>query len=175
MHTISPSCWTWASTTWTISYLTAFYLVGRFFIWFKFYWSWFKFPVDNKTLISPSDGLVPNRRQTITWTNVDSVHWRLYVSTGFDELTKNIYLGRSPLVSGEHGLDSSVRDMFVAKLPRNHIAPTDTSNQNYSYVIINAMASQITGVSIVCPTVCSCADQRQHHCSASFTFVRESL
>ena len=35
-----------------------------------------------------------------------------------------------------------------------------------------AMASQITGVSIVCSPVCSGANQRKHQSSASLTFVR---
>ena len=34
------------------------------------------------------------------------------------------------------------------------------------------MASQITGVSIVCSTVCSGADQRKHQTSATLAFVR---
>ena len=33
---------------------------------------------------------------------------------------------------------------------------------HYSHVIMNAMASQITGVSIVCSSACSGADQRKH-------------
>ena len=44
---------------------------------------------------------------------------------------------------------------------------------HYSYVIINPMASQITGVSIVYPTVCSGADQRKHQSWASLAFVWE--
>ena len=36
---------------------------------------------------------------------------------------------------------------------------------------MSAMASQITGVSIVYSTVCSCADPRKHHSSASLPFV----
>ena len=36
---------------------------------------------------------------------------------------------------------------------------------------MSAMASQITGVSIVCLTVCSDADQRKHQRSASLAFV----
>ena len=32
--------------------------------------------------------------------------------------------------------------------------------------------SQITGVSIVCPAICSGADQRKHQISASLAFVR---
>ena len=43
---------------------------------------------------------------------------------------------------------------------------------HYSDVIMSAMASQITGVSIVCSTVYSGADQRKHQNSASLVFVR---
>ena len=39
--------------------------------------------------------------------------------------------------------------------------------------MINAMASQITGVSIICSAVCSGADQGKYHGSASLAFVRE--
>ena len=42
----------------------------------------------------------------------------------------------------------------------------------YSDVIMRAMASQITGVSIVFSTVCSDADQRNHQSSAPLAFVR---
>ena len=38
--------------------------------------------------------------------------------------------------------------------------------------VMSAMASQITGVSIVYSTVCSDADQRKHQISASLAFVR---
>ena len=38
-------------------------------------------------------------------------------------------------------------------------------------VIMSAMASQITGVSIVCSIHCSGADQRKHQCPASQAFV----
>ena len=41
----------------------------------------------------------------------------------------------------------------------------------YSDVIISAMPSQITCVSIVCSTVCSGADQRKHQSSVSLTIV----
>ena len=43
---------------------------------------------------------------------------------------------------------------------------------HYTDVIMSAMASQITGVSIVYPTVCPGADQRKHQNSASLAFVR---
>ena len=44
--------------------------------------------------------------------------------------------------------------------------------KHYSDVIMSAMASQITGVWMVCSTVCSGADQRKHQSSASLVFVR---
>ena len=45
------------------------------------------------------------------------------------------------------------------------------STKHYSDVIMSAMASQITGISIVCSTVCSGADHRKHQSSASLAFV----
>ena len=45
-------------------------------------------------------------------------------------------------------------------------------NVHYSDVIMSAMASQITGVLIVCLNVCSVADQRKHQSSMSLAFVR---
>ena len=52
---------------------------------------------------------------------------------------------------------------------------TDGSKSTYySDVILSAMASQITGVSIVCPYVCSGSDQRKRQSSASLAFVRGS-
>ena len=43
---------------------------------------------------------------------------------------------------------------------------------HYSDVIKGAMASQITGVSIACSTVCSGADQRKYQSSSSLAFVK---
>ena len=43
---------------------------------------------------------------------------------------------------------------------------------HYIDVIMSAIASQITGVSIVYSTVCSGLDQRKHQSSASLAFVR---
>ena len=42
----------------------------------------------------------------------------------------------------------------------------------YSDIIMSMMASQITGISIVYPTICSGTDQRKHQSSASLAFVR---
>ena len=43
---------------------------------------------------------------------------------------------------------------------------------HYHDVIMGAIASQITSLTIVYSTVCSCADQRKHQSSASLNFVR---
>ena len=43
---------------------------------------------------------------------------------------------------------------------------------HYSEVIMSAMVSQITGVSMVCSNVCSGADQRKYQSSASLAFVK---
>ena len=43
---------------------------------------------------------------------------------------------------------------------------------HYSDVIMDAMASQITSLTIVSSTVCSGADRRKHQSSASLSFVR---
>ena len=32
------------------------------------------------------NGLAPNRRQAIIWTNADPIHWRIYAALGGDEL-----------------------------------------------------------------------------------------
>ena len=45
---------------------------------------------------------------------------------------------------------------------------------HYSDVIMSTIVSQITGVSIVCSTVCSGADQRKHQSPASLAFVMGS-
>ena len=47
------------------------------------------------------------------------------------------------------------------------------SQQNTADVIMSAIASQITGVSIVYSTVCSDADRRKHQSSTSPAFVKE--
>ena len=46
------------------------------------------------------------------------------------------------------------------------------SKSHYSDGMMSEMASQLTGVLVVCSTVCSGADQRKHHSSASLAFER---
>ena len=52
------------------------------------------------------------------------------------------------------------------------MASSNRRHVHYSGVIMSAMASQITGVSIVYSIVCSSPDQRKHQCSASLAVVR---
>ena len=47
----------------------------------------------------------------------------------------------------------------------------DIQGSHYTDVIMSAMASQITSVSIVCSFVCSGAYQRKHQSFASLAFV----
>ena len=56
--------------------------------------------------------------------------------------------------------------------PRYSRAKIKLCAQHYDDVIMSAMVSQITEVSMVCPTVCSGADQWKHKSSASVAFVR---
>ena len=37
-------------------------------------------------MIGLDNGLAPNRRQAIIWTNADMIHWRIYAALGGDEL-----------------------------------------------------------------------------------------
>ena len=62
------------------------------------------------------------------------------------------------------------QDKYVAIILKTE--PGITNIKHYNDVIMSAMASQITGVSIVCSTFGSGADQRKHQSSASLAFVR---
>ena len=83
--------------------------------------------------------LVPNRRQSIIWTNADLIHWRIYAALGCW-----IYL-------------------------RKH-KNTFAFLSHYYDVMMSAMASQITSLTIVYPIINSGADQRKHQSSASLNF-----
>ena len=53
-----------------------------------------------------------------------------------------------------------------------HAYVSCTIPSHYNDVMMGAIASQLTGVSIVCSAVCQGADQRKHQSSASLTYVR---
>ena len=48
--------------------------------------------VDHRQMDSLDNGLAPNRRQAIIWTNDDPVQRRIYASLGLNELTPNFLL-----------------------------------------------------------------------------------
>ena len=41
--------------------------------------------IQTDLVLGVDNGLVPNRRQTIIWTNNVSFYWRIYASLGIDE------------------------------------------------------------------------------------------
>ena len=38
--------------------------------------------VGNPTIVGSANGLSPGRHQAIIWTNVHSIHWRIYAALG---------------------------------------------------------------------------------------------
>ena len=72
------------------TFSNAFSWMKSFVFWLKFYWSLFL----RVQLIGSDNGLVPNRRQAIIWTNADPIHWRIYAALGGDELkaTETVYI-----------------------------------------------------------------------------------
>ena len=80
----------------------------------------------------------------------------------FKTLTNNLY----PLTindTADSGICAALTHCVFFRLSDNFI----------SDAIVSAMASHITGVSIVCSTICSGQGQRKQQSSASQAFVRE--
>ena len=64
------------------------------------------------------------------------------------------------------------RIVILVKLTCSYVSSTAAHIYvHYSDALMNAMASQVTGVSIVCSAVYSGSDQREHQSSASLAFV----
>ena len=64
-------------------------------------------------------------------------------------------------------------NMILSEMTTQRSVLHPTPNfKHHSDVIMSAMTSQITDVSIVCSSVCSGADQRRHQSSASLAFMR---
>ena len=62
--------------------------------------------------------------------------------------------------------------MLVKRIRGHHCANRRPNQVHYSDVIMGAIASQITSLTIVYSTVYSDADERKHQSSASLAFVR---
>ena len=50
--------------------------------WFDVHWNLFPGFKLQWASIRSGNGLAPNRRQAITWTNADPFHWRMYAALG---------------------------------------------------------------------------------------------
>ena len=110
---------------------------------------------ENCIIIGSCNGLSPIRRQAITWTNDDLLSIGP-LDTNVDEIRFFFFLRL---------LLKMFRD--VGRFVR-----AKSALLHYSDVTMNVIVSQITGVSIVCSTVCSGADHRKHQSSVSLAFVR---
>ena len=97
---------------------------------------------------------MPFRQQAITWAKVDLLACR----------------HRAPLRHND--LPHQVPPYFVTSDRPWWVMKSAKTQSPCNDVIMSAMASQITGVSIVCSTVCSETDQRKQQSSASPVFVR---
>ena len=66
----------------------AFSWMKSFVFWLKFHWSLFLRVQLTKNSTGLDIGLAPNRRQAITLTNADPIHWCIYAAQAGDELTE---------------------------------------------------------------------------------------
>ena len=47
--------------------------------------------IEARSPVGLGDGLEPNRRQAIVWTNADWIHWRIYAALGADVLIAMVW------------------------------------------------------------------------------------
>ena len=85
-------------------------------------------------------------------------------------------LSISEISNSYHNFDATFSQTLFQNLfhrtHSGHCGQNLNIGTHYNDIIVSAMASQITGVSIVCSTVGSSADQRKRQSSASLAFVR---
>ena len=62
-----------------------FFRMKSIVFWLKFHWSLFLRVQLIITRIGSDNGLAPNRRHAIIWTNADLIYWRIYAALGGDE------------------------------------------------------------------------------------------
>ena len=53
-------------------------------------------PIYNNLALVLNNGLVPNMRQAVIWTNADPIHWCIYAALGGDVLITYLYKGLAP-------------------------------------------------------------------------------
>ena len=140
--------------------------------------------VNKLNTIGSGNGLAPGRRQAITWTNarILSIGHLATPQRNFNRNSSNsikenafqnivwkmvVILTWPQCIKGLMALMCNI--LYIWSRYQWNIRYT---LWHYSGVIMSAMASQVTGVSIVCSTVCSCTDQRKHQNSASLAYVK---
>ena len=123
-----------------------------------------KWPVTRK--LFPFDGVIMNTVRS----KVNGLH---FVAVNFT----CIFLSENVDISIQIPLNHSSKTKLLLAISQHWSkqwfdAFRKRAVSHYSDVIMSAMASQITGISVVQLTVCSGADQRKHQSSASLAFVR---
>ena len=118
-------------------------------------------------------------------------HWNVYTSLGKDEKYTCLYSSIQTAATRRvfHTIEEPLERVSLWGLSFRNTWPTREQGTNsrrpphihsfkrerklshYSYILMSAMACQITGILIVCSSVCSGADQRKHQSFASLAFV----
>ena len=106
--------------------------------------------------------------------------WKITLFFRIDHFDKNRIAGMQSGVNGSGGDDDSENDNNNSNNDDDKSWWQKCSHRlssqmlmHYCDVIMSAMASQITSLTIVCPTVYSGADQRKYQSPASLAFVWE--
>ena len=81
-------------------------------------------------------------------------------------------VGAIILIPSHHFQITVHLNSFGDRVPAHSGCGLSSIRRHYSDLIMSAMASQITSVSIICSAVCSGTHQRKHQSSASLAFVR---
>ena len=82
-HTHTPPSLDKMATILQMIFSDAFSWKESFVFWLKFHWSLFlRILLTNNPSTGLENGLAPNRRQDIVWTNADQIHWRIYAARG---------------------------------------------------------------------------------------------
>ena len=72
------------------TFSSAFSEIKSLVFWFEFHLILFPTVQYTEPSIGLDNGLAPNRRQAIIWTNVNPIHWRIYAVLGGDEFLYNV-------------------------------------------------------------------------------------
>ena len=97
-----------------------------------------KGPINNFSSFDSDNGLAPNRRQAIIWTNDDIVFWRIYASLGLNEWNHSL---------------TAVNMYFMVSIPFSWIHNFNASGtRSNDYAIICAIYASICVM--ICLIIC---------------------